>query len=327
MPIQLEFFYSPWAIRVRSMAQSIWKNRWFGWLMIGGFALWYAWWSYNIPSPAKAASVLAVIAAIMPFRGEPEGFEKFFWTIVLFAFLFMELRAIDHKEHVDEVQRQIARTQEAINFNAIGTGITAAINQSQTQFQKTTSQASSQFDATMNKAGENLNHMTGGDSYPVITMLPIPLANTMNKMRVILTIAGKNPLFDVEVNMRTLPQPKVLSATEFITNGREPGVITQLDAPSISPTRANMLPVPIEPSLSGQSDYRFTTVARNGTFTETLHVRNLGNVVVGKKGLELAWEQSYEIILYNGRTQRVIKKFKWHKTFAANSFVMPQQPN
>lgn len=91
--------------------------------MIGAFSLWYARWCYNLPSPAKAATVLAVIAAIMSYRGEPEGFEKMFWTLVLFAFLFVELRAIDHKDQFDELARQGQERIEENNFRLVGRGI------------------------------------------------------------------------------------------------------------------------------------------------------------------------------------------------------------
>lgn len=134
---QLEMFRSALAVQLRTKAKSIWKNPWFGWLMIVGFSLWYLWWGYNIPSPAKAATVLGFIAAVMALRGEPEGFEKMFWTIVLFAFLFMELKAIDRKDQDDELARKTQRTEEAEQFKRIGIGIQRTITQSDKQFQVT----------------------------------------------------------------------------------------------------------------------------------------------------------------------------------------------
>jgi len=151
---QLEFFDSPMAIRVRLMAQSIWKNYWFGWVTILSFSIWYAWWCYHIPSPAKAATLLAVIAAIMAYRAEPEGFEKLFWTLVLFGFLFLELHAIDHKEILDAQERHSTQMEEQNNFRRIGTGITAGVqgilDESHEQFQATMEQ----FGATMKKSNE-----------------------------------------------------------------------------------------------------------------------------------------------------------------------------
>ncbi len=150
------------------MAQSVWNNRWFGWVMIGAFSLWYAWWCFHIPSPAKAATVLAVIAAIMAYRGEPEGFEKLFWTLVLFAFLFVELRAIDHKDQLDEIARQSAQASEAKHFSDIGEGIKKQSRQSQQQFEATVEQQSKQFAATMKIEQQNVNQITGGKSYAVV---------------------------------------------------------------------------------------------------------------------------------------------------------------
>jgi len=163
MATQLELFSSPRVVHVRLVAQSIWKNSWFGWLMIGAFVLWYAWWCFHVPSPAKAATVLAVIAAIMAYRGEPEGFEKLFWTIVLFAFLFMELKAIDHKESSDEIQRSAARTQEAKNFETIGEGISAQISQSQQAFSATMTSMKGLLNESREHFGTTIEAVTGGD--------------------------------------------------------------------------------------------------------------------------------------------------------------------
>jgi hypothetical protein len=134
MALQLELFQSAQAIRLRIVAERIWKNPWFGWFLISTFSVWYAWWCFHIPSPAKAATVLGFIAAIMVFRGEPEGYEKFFWTIVLFSFLLLELKAIDHKDHVDEDTRHATEVREAKSFSDIGEGINKQSRQSQEQF-------------------------------------------------------------------------------------------------------------------------------------------------------------------------------------------------
>jgi len=123
MAMQLELFRSAWAVRFRVVAERIWRNPWFGWLLIGASASWYAWWCFHIPSPAKAATVLGFIAAVMVFRGEPDGVEKFFWTIVLFSFLLLEIKAIDHKDHLDELARQNAEARETKSFGDIGEGI------------------------------------------------------------------------------------------------------------------------------------------------------------------------------------------------------------
>jgi len=221
---------------------------------------------------------------------------KMSWIAMLFLLLAVEYRAIDHEHHLNDIAQQKALRAIGNGFTGVFSdqrnGFASLITQSNIAFKKTTEQASAQFDATMNRAQENLNHMTGGNSYPIVEVIPVPMANTMNKMKLSLAIIGGNPLFDVYVTLRKLPMPKVLNATEFITNGTQADVITELTASSISPTMAPLLPVPVEPSLSGQSDYMIVTNARNGVFTETLHIRNLGNVVADKKGLILAWEQS-----------------------------------
>jgi hypothetical protein len=181
MAMQLELFRSPWAVKFRVMAGRLWKNPWFGWFLIGAFASWYAWWCFQIPSPAKAATVLGFIAAVMVFRGEPEGFEKFFWTIVLFAFLLLEIRAIDHKDHLDELARQSAETRETKSFSEIGEGINKQSRQSQQQFEETVAQQSQDFDETMSRSdvimkglGDSMRMQTGGDSFAYVTFTVEP---------------------------------------------------------------------------------------------------------------------------------------------------------
>ena len=136
--------------------------------MMGGFAIWYLWWCYHIPLPTEAATVLAVIAAIMAYRGEPEGFEKMFWTIVLFAFLFLELHAIQHKDAIDQQSNKAAQEGAEAHFRDIGKGITRAIEQGNEEFRETVDQESRDFAATMSKAQANLDAITGGSSYVVV---------------------------------------------------------------------------------------------------------------------------------------------------------------
>jgi hypothetical protein len=55
--------------------------------------LWY--WEWHIPSPGVGVAAMAVAASLMSLSGEMEGREKLAWTILLFAFLFLEITSIN----------------------------------------------------------------------------------------------------------------------------------------------------------------------------------------------------------------------------------------
>ncbi|MGA8438329.1 MAG: hypothetical protein WB762_10865 [Candidatus Sulfotelmatobacter sp.] len=252
--------------------------------------------------------------------------EKAIWTFIMFSLLLLEIKSVYQDRNEHDKQQSEARARQAASFTEIADGINGAITLSQQQFHTTIQQQSEQFDATMSKAEENLNHVTGGNSYPVIEMIPVPMENTTNKLRLSLSITGKNPLYDVVVTMRKLPLPKTVSLTGFVTTGTQPDIIPEFSEPSVSSTQAHLLPVPIEPSMSGQSDYQLSTSARNGSFTEKLHVRYSGAIETNANGVTLPWEQSYEITRRDGRKERIIFKRKWQKTNTPNTFVTTQPP-
>jgi len=285
----------------------------------GVLACGFLWW--RIPSPGVSAAIMGAAAAIMTARTTARGPEKTAWMIIIFVLLVIEVLAIKKERVLNQIAERNRVEEERSNFSNIGEGIKTTITQSQEQFKETTIQASSQFDATMTKAQENLNHMTGGSSYPRVDLVPIPMTGTINKMRLAFTVDGKNPLFDVDVTLQTSRQPSVMNATDFLTTGNIQGHIHELSATSVSGNRAEVLPVPVEPSLTSQSEYQIVTIARNGTFVETLRVRHLAAMTPTDKGLWAEWEQSLEITRGTGKSQRLIKKVPWHKTLLSGANI------
>lgn len=268
---------------------------------------------------------MAVAAGLMALRSEMKGREKWLWTMVLFTFAWIEIRAINHDRQVSEGQREKVITEEREHFTDIGEGIKNSILQSQQQFAETTSQASTQFDVTMNRAQQTLNHMTGGSSYPSVNVIPIPMKGTANKLRLSLSVVGTNPLFDLIVSVYKLPIPKEINVTDFVTSGadfRREGQDFQI--PSLSANRQMMLPDPIEPSIEGETDYDVVTIARNGTFSERLRVRGVGNVTMDKGNPVLPWEQSSEIARLNKDKRTLIRKTPWRKTVFYGGKFTPQ---
>jgi len=51
------------------------------------FSVLYFYWRVQIPSPGKAVAALAALAALMTFRPEAGGFEKFVCMVIIIAFL------------------------------------------------------------------------------------------------------------------------------------------------------------------------------------------------------------------------------------------------
>jgi hypothetical protein len=258
MATQLELFHSPQVVRLRLVAQSIWKNRWFGWVMIDAFSLWYAWWCFNLPSPAKAATVLAVIAAIMAYRGEPEGFEKLFWTLVLFAFLFVELRAIDYKEFLDKQTQAITKAAEDKQFTDIGTGITSGVQgimaQNSLQFQHTVAQQSQQFDATMKKVQVNINEVTGGNSYAIVYPDFTPTSKNAFPLMVEVCFKCKYSIPSAHISIERGPTAAYAGPSIYTGN--------------VDSHFALNIGNPISPSLVGESVYTISVFARQA------HARN-----------------------------------------------------
>jgi len=120
--------FNRWAILVRSSADSVWNRLFLRWLLIVGFSCLFLYWSWHIPSPGKTSAVLAVIAVVITFQAIG-GLEKFTWMMVLFAFLFLELTAIDRDREKFEKDRHEARVEERQSFGEIGEGIERTLGQ------------------------------------------------------------------------------------------------------------------------------------------------------------------------------------------------------
>jgi hypothetical protein len=276
MATQLEMFRSSWAVHVRLMAERIWKKSWFGWLLIGASASWYAWWCFHIPSPAKAATVLGFIAAVMVFRSEPGGIEKFFWTIVLFSFLLLEIKAIDQKDHLDEVARQTTESKER-----------EARAQERTSFQELIATEQGLFKHETDLSNETTAQLTGGDTYAVVapSLIPIVEPNTFPLSVFIGKNCKRRSIPDARIDFRQGPFDTSRQGFLDELSGKAGGIIY---AGSIDPGWAQILQTRITPSLAGVTTYYINIFAKNKPSYETLQVRK--NQTTGD------WEYSYKII-------------------------------
>jgi hypothetical protein len=297
----------------------IWKA--LSWVAVAILLAVGSWWLLCLPTVGKGGLFLAAGAVLMPLFWEKIGIAgKMSWIAMLFVLLAVEDLAID-KEHRENAEAQ----QKALK--TIGDGFTkvltdqkdsfsSLITKSDRAFKETTEQASAQFSATMAKAQQNLNNMTGGSTYPLVVPNFLQPSNVQNTFGLMLSAQGKNPLFDVAMYpIRQLPLPKVDSAAELLAHS------TMLfGAASLSSNRAIMLPTTIAPSVDSESNYQIASVARNGMFFEILHVRKNGEWVKQGNGLVGPWEYSYEIT----RNGKKFKSKPWAKTFFSRAHVITQ---
>jgi hypothetical protein len=255
---------------------------------------------------------------------------KMSWVAILFLLLGVEYRAIDKEHHDNELAQQKALRAIGEGFTGVlsdqRNGFSELIKKSEADFKKATELASAQFDATMTKAQENLNQMTGGNTYPIVVLLPIPLDSPPNTFRLILNLHGNNPMFDVTVQVQKLPLPSGISATDFVSGKSADNTV--LTAASLTSNRNLMLP-PVTISPDGQTDFVITTIARNGEFHEKLHVRKSGDSTSKGNVLVLPWECSYEITRdkigrKSTKHQVPVTSTKWTKTNFPGGQVTPR---
>lgn len=313
----------------------IWRAlSWLSLLVLLGIG---AWWMFYLPTVGKGGLFLAAAAVLMPLFWEKIGIVgKMSWIAMLCVLLAVEYRAIDKEHHDNAIAQQKALEAIGNGFNGVLTdqrnSFADLIRKSDEAFKKTTEQASAQFDATMTRAQENLNHMTGGKTYPVISPVPIPVKNTTNTFRLAIHAVGDSPLFDVNVVLSKLPLPATASATDFVTDMALPYMTTLYTSASLSPNRGELLVPTVTVSENGQSDFVITTMARNGVFHEMLHIRRVRGVSIPSgNNLLLPWEFSYKItrdeVRRDKRTYAVnVGKIPWQKCIVANAQIKQQEP-
>src|SRR5208283_5193356 len=96
--------------------EEIWRHKRFGFLLAALAVCLCVRWYFHLPPSGYSVVAMAVTAGIMALRSEMSGREKWVWTFVLFAFAFVEIRAINHD-----------RDQQVTTFDAIAKGLEAEI--------------------------------------------------------------------------------------------------------------------------------------------------------------------------------------------------------
>jgi hypothetical protein len=120
--------------KFKEQFERIWKNPYTAWILLVIFSAWAFYWRSHIPTVGKAIAVLAVVAAVMATIKDIGGLLEFCWMLLLFGFLFLEMRAIDEDKkktseeltgHFKDISTEAAENMKKIigdedrNFQAV----------------------------------------------------------------------------------------------------------------------------------------------------------------------------------------------------------------
>jgi hypothetical protein len=272
--------FDPWPENWRSIAATntdFYRNVWNSWqaaVILWIAALGACVWFWFHPSTGAAIAVLGAIAAAMSIRDIGPR-EKFFWLVVVFGLLFVELRSIRR----DDEDRKDTRTKEMQNFQTIADGIKTSINNGQQQFEATMSQFGyvlTKTNAVALLAAKGLENITGGPSFAFV----VPQAFGSEEVPLMIWNHGDQVLSGVTVTIaNTTNDPNWGSA-----------FYRPVFIGTIGPQGNAPLPLTIRPRpdpKSGQDSYWIMISAQNGTVSQSLWFR------ANKKNNGVPWAYSY----------------------------------
>jgi hypothetical protein len=130
-------------------------------------------------------AMLAVLGVCVPLIREKIGpNERAMWTALMFILVVLEINSIykDRKEH--DAQQARARKEQLEGFQRIGDGITAAIQDSDRN-----------FNATLGRENILLDNINGGKTFCVVEAIPLG-----DKFLLAVIAVGPNPLHDVLID-------------------------------------------------------------------------------------------------------------------------------
>jgi hypothetical protein len=226
---------------------AVWKSAAFGKALEAVSLCFLLYWLFHTPPPNYSLIAMAVVAGVMPLRGDMDGRERTAWAVMLIMFALIEMRAI-HKDNLDRDNRQAAAEMKLKNnFEGIG-----------------------------NEIKENIYSVTGGDNFVVFFPINIP-----NGGGVSLAAGVEGPdktkhytVRQVRYEMNEGQPPFYLSSKDVsdTLSGRAPaGRITGNlgDVPSDFSTPVLVL----HPFQGRDSYYNINFFALNGSTNEKLHLR------------------------------------------------------
>jgi hypothetical protein len=248
----------------------------------------------HTPSPGKAVAVLGVAAVIMAARGDEMGHpEKVMWMSLVFALLFVEIRALNNDKLESEKRQAATLREERQHFSEVGDGIKAAMRTGQQQFQQTLSDNQTKFAAVMDrtqnilrsteKTADTASHaveaLTGGKSYP-LAGISYNLQD-MSHLGLYGLFAGKRETdagsfrYDVSKMEPTHFRPFEPGGVCFLPYFKEIGETFSGDSSAIYQVPAQLWNVTLVPSKDGLVNHYKINMRTNtnGQFVECLDIR------------------------------------------------------
>jgi hypothetical protein len=210
--------------------------------------------AYNWHPPVGVyIAVLALLAVLVPiFRAKMSRCEKAIWTAVMFSLMLLEMKSIYQDRAAHDKEQAVARATELEGFKKIAAGINTSISSSQQQFA-----------ATMSRFDDNVNTMTGGNSYCYFTFNFDGTPKLLHR--------GKYTLYDLRFNFVDAKQSFIVG-TEWLIGS--PITVGDFSAGSSRLITGIQMPQ----GSAGRLDLRIFFGARNGFWYE----RYLGLYSSGK---------------------------------------------
>ncbi len=106
----------------RDFVEDVWKRPSVGYFLVAVAVAVCIRWYFHIPPPTYSVTFMAVAAGLMALRPEMKGREKWLWTMVLFLFAWIEIRAINHDRSDSENRQTIFIGEQREHFSEIGDG-------------------------------------------------------------------------------------------------------------------------------------------------------------------------------------------------------------
>ena len=213
-------------------------------------------WCFFPPPPGYAVAVLAAAGAVMAVRAEYFTVtEKVLWIVIAAAFVIFEIRAIsrDRSEH-DNEQAEI-RDNDAI--------IRAAERR---QFERLLAQGKGLFSQEQELSKRTIDEITGGNSFAYLLTF-----QEGNHQSPIVIPVGRNTMYQVKVRLAD-PSKRLDTSSPgaFVSSA----TVATLEVGELAPMFAWADTNSVIPFSNGESqDFNVFFVARNGAWTEELHLR------------------------------------------------------
>ena len=233
---------------------------------------------------------MAVAAGLMALRPDMTGREKWLWTMVLFAFAGIEIRAINHDRNESENKEKAFIGEQRQHFSDIGDGIKTAIRQGSDHFDTTMHSMAGIIETNTEiliKENKNLVQTMGGSGYPLF--LPTfpsnnPSTNDLWPVKVFYPPRPSResaPLVDVNVDISVEPSKSAKAG------GVTPEVIETMFNPvhyNLGTIVRGVFNAPFQ--LQSGKRYQLVITTRRDSFVENI---NIDQSPSSPGGYRLSW--------------------------------------